>query len=44
MGFVSGLKQRLHYNELAQHTPSVWRYLAFVDIRSYTLKFVSSSV
>ena len=24
--------------------PSVWRYLAFVDIRLYTFKFVSSSV
>ena len=34
----------LHYNVLAQRTPTVWRYFAFVDIRWYTLKYVSSSV
>ena len=27
------LKLRLHYNELAQRTPTVWRYFAFADIR-----------
>ena len=32
------LKQRLHYNELAQRTATVWRYLTFGDIRCYTLK------
>ena len=26
------IKQHLHYNELAQRTASVWRYLAFIDI------------
>ena len=37
-------KLRLHIDELARHTPTVWRYLAFVDIRRYTLKFVRPSV
>ena len=32
------LKLRLHYNELAQRTATVWRYLTFGDIRCYTLK------
>ena len=32
------LKLRLHYNELAQRTATVWRYLTFVDLRCYTLK------
>ena len=31
-------KLRLHYNELAQRTATVWRYLTFGDIRCYTLK------
>ena len=34
----SFLKLRLHYNELAQRTATVWRYLTFGDIRCYTLK------
>ena len=32
------LKLRLHYNELAQRTATVWRYLTVVAIRWYTLK------
>ena len=32
------VKLRLHYNELAQRTATVWRYLTFVDLRWYTLK------
>ena len=32
------LKLRLHYNELAQRTATVSRYLTFVDIRWYALK------
>ena len=32
------IKLRLHYNELAQRTATVWRYLTFGDIRCYTLK------
>ena len=32
------LKLRLHYNELAQRTATVLRYLTFGDIRCYTLK------
>ena len=32
------VKLRLHYNELAQRTATVWRYLTFGDIRCYTLK------
>ena len=32
------LKLRLHYNELAKRTATVWRYLTFGDIRCYTLK------
>ena len=32
------LKLRLHYNELAQRTATIWRYLTFGDIRCYTLK------
>ena len=32
------LKLRLHFNELAQRTATVWRYLTFGDIRCYTLK------
>ena len=32
------LKLRLYYNELAQRTATVWRYLTFGDIRCYTLK------
>ena len=35
---VSSIKLRLHYNELAQRTATVWRYLTFGDIRCYTLK------
>ena len=35
---ISLLKLRLHYNELAQRTGTVWRYLTFGDIRCYTLK------
>ena len=35
---VNVLKLRLHYNELAQRTATVLRYLTFVDIRWYTLK------
>ena len=27
------VKLRLHYNELAQRTATVWRYLTFGDIR-----------
>ena len=38
------VKVRLHIDELAQRTASVWRYIAFVDIRWYTLEFVSSSI
>ena len=34
----TGVKLRLHYNELAQRTATVWRYLTFGDIRCYTLK------
>ena len=34
----SFFKLRLHYNELAQRTATVWRYLTFGDIRCYTLK------
>ena len=32
------VKLRLHYNELAQRTATVWRYLIFVVIRWYTLR------
>ena len=32
------IKLRLHYNELAQRTATVCRYLTFVNIRWYTLK------
>ena len=32
------IKLRLHYNELAQRTATVWRYLTFGDIWCYTLK------
>ena len=32
------IKLRLHYNELAQRTATVWRYFTFGDIRCYTLK------
>ena len=38
MTFCKLLKLRLHYNELAQRTATVWRYLTFGDIRCYTLK------
>ena len=34
----SSVKLRLHYNESAQRTATVWRYLAFGVIRWYTLK------
>ena len=36
--FYISIKLRLHYNELAQRTATVWRYLTFVGIRWYTLK------
>ena len=36
--FEAYVKLRLHYNELAQRTATVWRYLTFGDIRCYTLK------
>ena len=35
---ICNFKLRLHYNELAQRTATVWRYLTFGDIRCYTLK------
>ena len=44
MIFLLDVKLRLHYNEWAQCTPTVWRYFAFVDIRWYTLKLVCSSL
>ena len=41
---MQNISIRLHYNVLAQRTPTVWGYFAFVDIRWYTLNFVRSSV
>ena len=34
----SCLKLRLHYNELALHSATVWIFLTFADLRWYTLK------